>query len=229
MYKGNKPYSGGSSRFVGKVFCHIQAYFCHKSLGTTVKLEVVGKPYKMRSKMYTPNDMDYALSSFNCEYARDCRKFESLKTDKQMKGKRLLKITSRIIKKDKANVVVYLGHNKKGMYVAHGVATRGAVCDRLMDSLKMNVNEARTWKDTNMLGDLLAHEIGHNLGMHHDFASEPRDRKRRCDCKGVMSYDHLCRSKVPAQWSSCSRDDFKNHYDKMVRQNGKWCLRSKFF
>ena len=68
---------------------------------------------------------------------------------------------------------------------------------------------------------LVAHEIGHNLGMSHDFDPQHGGQNGYCDCKGIMSY---CNN-APQRWSSCSRNDFKAHYN---MNKGNWCLSSKF-
>jgi len=72
--------------------------------------------------------------------------------------------------------------------------------------------------------DVFAHELGHNLGMRHDFPGESNRGwayHYGCDKKGIMSYG----VDVPARWSTCSRKDQetefrKSHYRCMVDQNG---------
>ena len=68
--------------------------------------------------------------------------------------------------------------------------------------------------------ELVAHEVGHNLGMAHDFDAQHGGQNGKCNCKGFMSY---CKNK-PQQWSSCSRKDFQALYN-MKKDN--WCLPSK--
>ena len=62
----------------------------------------------------------------------------------------------------------------------------------------------------------MAHELGHNFGMEHDFSQKhggngnmfPRISTNVCYDQGIMTYGH---SDEP-YWSTCSVDDFKQHY-----------------
>jgi len=65
-----------------------------------------------------------------------------------------------------------------------------------------------------------AHELGHNLGMYHDFDDRHGGVGGSCDGKGIMSYgDH------PKAWSSCSNSDFAKYYREGIwnrYRKGKW-------
>ena len=75
-----------------------------------------------------------------------------------------------------------------------------------------------------MYFQLIAHELGHNLGMYHDFEySSWNQNKKWCgNSKGLMSYGFY--GAPTKYWSTCSQHNFKAHYQNMVNQNGKWCM-----
>ena len=64
---------------------------------------------------------------------------------------------------------------------------------------------------------LVAHEIGHNLGMHHDHASRHQGKGCSKD-ENIMSY-----GSGPYKWSHCSVADFKAHYT-YVTSSSSWCM-----
>jgi len=70
----------------------------------------------------------------------------------------------------------------------------------------------------------LAHEIGHILGMHHDF--RPVGEKRGTCGKGKKEGTLIMNYGEPREiWSECSNQDFKRLYEAVVYKNGKFCLK----
>ena len=70
---------------------------------------------------------------------------------------------------------------------------------------------------------VVAHEIGHNMGMMHDFDDSHGGQNGACNGQGFMSY-----GSAPQQWSDCSRNDFIAHYNNVNSQGG-WCLPCKLY
>ena len=66
----------------------------------------------------------------------------------------------------------------------------------------------------------MAHEIGHNLGMLHDFDALHGGQNNPCNSKNnIMSYGSSMQT-----WSLCSKKDFQSYY---TRIKSKWCMEGK--
>merc|ERR1719400_498985 len=114
---------------------------------------------------------------------------------------------------------------------AGGIAYLGAVCGGYWG---VNINEHIRWPGRAELvtGRTFAHELGHNLGMEHDFAQKHGGNNRpgsggRCEGKGLMSYGSCnprCHdSRMPDAWSTCSISDF----EALFKQSAHKCLAKK--
>ena len=75
---------------------------------------------------------------------------------------------------------------------------------------------------------LVAHEIGHNLNMRHDFSGSPgsvrtaRNGQRCTGINGIMDY-----TSNRNKWSACSSQDMNDYHNSIVRSRGEFCLKNK--
>jgi hypothetical protein len=84
------------------------------------------------------------------------------------------------------------------------------------------ISEVRSGTDNDASNAaMFAHELGHNLGMQHDFArvhrgsgevTDPRKHYGPCNDKGIMSYQPP--QNLPMRWSVCSRNDQEETFKK---------------
>ena len=68
----------------------------------------------------------------------------------------------------------------------------------------------------------MAHEIGHNLGMNHDFDDAGNGRvseRTGAACKDIGGY--MDYSLTPSRWSDCSVDDLTTYYNNNINN---WCM-----
>jgi len=97
-----------------------------------------------------------------------------------------------------------------------GLAFLGTFCSTRGSSV--NINEHYTDRNpTISTARTYAHELGHNVGMSHDFDNKHGGVRGKCDGKGLMSY-----GRAPDAWSDCSNNDFRAWY----QRQGYYCART---
>ena len=87
-------------------------------------------------------------------------------------------------------------------------------------NFKINVQSSYIINELSYL-QLLAHEIGHNLGFYHDFDNHHGGQSSSCNQNNhIMSY-----GSSKDKWSTCSKKDFEARY-LWVKQTSyvSWCM-----
>jgi len=114
-----------------------------------------------------------------------------------------------------ANLWVYLCKDTE-FYGVVGLAYVGSLC--YSKSYSCGVNEKRG--NLVSTAEVVIHEMGHNMGMLHDFDETHGGDNGPCNGQGFLSY-----GSAPQQWSTCSKNDFLALYNSIVASNNKyWCL-----
>ena len=117
-----------------------------------------------------------------------------------------------------ADLMLYIGFFGTGYASGGGAAFFASVCDSGISGHKASVTVYGY--SHSAVGGTLTHEVGHNLGMRHDHASQHGGSENPCDGKGFMSrHGHL------NQWSECSIRDFIAQYKE---HKNDWCLTGKY-
>jgi len=93
----------------------------------------------------------------------------------------------------------------------NGIAFIGTACNPMY---AININEL-SYSDYET-ARTFAHELGHNIGMDHDFHESHGGPNGKCNHQGLMSY-----GQKPTQWSSCSDKDFTTWW----KEKGHVCLK----
>ena len=117
---------------------------------------------------------------------------------------------------------------KKPGWRATGIAKFGSICrirSPYLEYLKVSItNLAKGQHTVAHTGRVVAHEIGHAMGLYHDFEQQWRN-KRWTNClkeNSVMNYG----SPKPEKWSPCSRYDWFMHVAKL-HSDGMYCLKTR--
>ena len=74
-------------------------------------------------------------------------------------------------------------------------------------------------------GQILSHEIAHNLGVRHDFETY-QGRSWTCGPEREEDGGDIMNYGIPkgSVWSRCSRRDFENYLNRVINKQSKFCL-----
>jgi len=189
--------------FYDSAHVHLQAAFCHVSLGTKIKLERLGEVSE-----YKPKNGKKLL-------ANDQGLFDA--SDFTLKNI------------GKADLIIYITDNLKDNLL--GIAPLATLCKPSFTSHEVCLDDqstckskpANAWKfsineylkSVASMGKLIAHEMGHNMGINHD------DDRGSCEKPSNIMFPSLVDSTI--QWSTCSKKDFQAHYI-FITNLEDWCL-----
>jgi len=114
--------------------------------------------------------------------------------------------------------VAHVYFTNKGKYV-NGRARLESICDKSITP----VAAIRWQRSTLRTARTTAHEIGHLLGMFHDFKPS-KNNARGCSVER-KSPNFMNYGKNRTEWSECSNVDFRVYYGRVVvNSNGQFCL-----
>jgi hypothetical protein len=71
---------------------------------------------------------------------------------------------------------------------------------------------------------IVAHMVGHNLGMKHDFGDTVNPIRRDSLGRSCTAIGGIMDYRTPQLWSTCSVEDFNAYHDDIVRTRGQFCL-----
>jgi len=187
-----------AEEYIDSIWTHLQTNYCHETLTSSVLIERLDD-----INVYDVSDITDDLAN--------------LSTDSDSLTIMQDTTAADIGDADLMLYLAYVGDWSSGGGIAYGAVT----CESSdYNAYKQSINGYGY--DASSMGELLAHEIGHNLGMYHDFdtshggTGSATTSTNDCNYQGFMSYyDHL------SQWSDCSISDFTAHYTDLA---DSWCM-----
>ena len=109
-----------------------------------------------------------------------------------------------------------------------GIAVKDSICDLHTFNAVTIVRWNNSVIDT---AQTLAHEIGHLIGMSHDFNEDDKGRNWTCGPEkwegnatdtDIMNYG----KQISGKWSNCSNEDLKNYYRIVSAKRKSFCLKT---
>merc|ERR1712021_66323 len=191
---------GNPEKYIRDGMAHAQTYYCHSSFGSQIDL-------------YYPTIEHTPGFVFRTRASDD----SSTRSEWLDLRTRMAKLTEETL--GDMDLRVYVGYDTATNDRVSGIASVGVVCDR-WNSQKWSINEYA--ERVSSFGSTVAHEMGHNLGLSHDFGLEDKS----CNCEGIMSYagQYGCPVNLPPKWSHCSKASFVKHYNRIVSSGLQWCM-----
>merc|ERR1712106_31716 len=117
-----------------------------------------------------------------------------------------------------SSLTSYFCEDILGESKVRGYAWGGSACRT--DGYAVNINELFTTSNSELrTAKNFAHELGHNIGIKHDFDEDHGGKTGPCNKKGLMSYG----KDRPDKWSECSNKDFTGWW----RKEGHNCVQAQ--
>ena len=193
---------GGTTQaedYIAASWVHLQTYYCHYSLGSFVLVERLP----------------------NIKYYEKVK----IQDNKRSTLDQMFDHTTKDI--GDADLMVYLGYKPNQCpNCVSGLAYKSKICKTDKNSIKKKCSINLHVNHHTLTAKTMAHEIGHNLGMFHDFdpkhggdSTEAEESNNACNKQGFMSYNIV---EGPNQWSECSKNDFTEHFNNIGYL--QWCL-----
>jgi len=184
---------------------HANSYFKFRSLTTKIEIDTTNLPYQAlsRSRPATHANLD------NIWLKKKAKKWTKEAAD-------VVLVFSYKSKKE------YRKNAKAGKENIAGIANIKAVCAKTRKKRLVIVNYS---VNAIKAAPIVAHELGHFLGMKHDFEERSKSNKNSSKGEPCTKIDGIMDYKSKNRfWSPCSVEDFTNWYNEVLSKQGKWCL-----